>query len=47
MSRVHLNGIQENISLTNGWDSGHNFAEFKLVKDGCFTSSIETDHKDS
>lgn len=32
---------------TNGRDSGDNFTEFKLVKDGCFTSSIETDHKDS
>lgn len=34
-------------SLTNGRNGGHNFTKLKLVEDGCFTGSIQTDHQDA
>jgi hypothetical protein len=32
---------------TNGWNGGHDFAEFEFVQDGRLSRCVETDHQDS
>lgn len=29
------------VSLTNGWNGGHNFTKLQFVQDSCFSGSIE------
>ena len=45
---VHINELKitVSVSLTNGWDSGHNFTELQFVQDSRFSGSIQTNYRE-